>query len=82
MREKKRAKRIRGIGINVIVEDGNFEKALRMFKRKVDDANIVKEARDRREYVKPTTKRKLARNAAVKRWSKIANSHKLAPRKY
>jgi small subunit ribosomal protein S21 len=57
-------------GLRVEIEDGKFESSLRAFKRKVENANLIKEVRDRQEYVKPSIKRKVAKNAARKRWLK------------
>ena len=68
--------------MTVIVEDGKFEKAMRLFKKKVDDSGLLKEVRDRMEYVKPTTKRKMARNAARKRWLKHLEQSKLPEKFY
>ena len=79
MRKQKKQKTF---GLTVIVEDGKFEKALRMFKKKVDDSGLLKEVRDRMEYVKPTTKRKMARNAARKRWQKHLEASKLPEKNY
>ena len=57
-------------GLRVEIEDGKFDSSLRAFKRKVENANLIKEVRDRQEYVKPSIKRKVAKNAARKRWLK------------
>jgi ribosomal protein S21 len=45
-------------------------KALRIFRKKVDNSGLLKDVKDRMEYVKPCTERKLAHNRAVKRWQK------------
>ena len=39
-------------GRTVIVNDGNVEKALRKFKKKITDQNLLQEVRDREQYVK------------------------------
>ena len=65
-----KGKRTKNFGMSVVVEDGKFEKALRQFKKKVEDAGLLKEVKDRQQYTKPTTKRKMAKNAAKKRWQK------------
>ena len=57
-------------GRRVIVQDGNFEKALRKFKKKISDLDLLQEVRDRQQYVKPTVKRKLAKSQAKRRWQK------------
>lgn len=47
-----------------------FDKALRIFKRKVDNSGLLREIRERGEYEKPSVARKLAKNRAKKRWEK------------
>lgn len=64
-------------GLTVTVQNGNFEKAMRQFKKKCNEAGIVKEVRDRQHYIKPTTKRKMAKAAARKRWEKYVKSQEL-----
>ena len=48
-----------------------FERALRIFRRKCDNAGIVQEVRKREYFEKPTAKRKRKKAAAVKRQQKI-----------
>ena len=72
-RRPQRSKRDRfpkeeGLSVNVI--DGNIEKAIRRLKRKVENAGVLKELRERQHYTKPSEKRKLAKAAARKRWLK------------
>ena len=57
-------------GNSVIVKDGNVEKALRKFKKKVADSGLLNELRDRETYEKPTTARKKKKAAAKNRWRK------------
>ena len=64
-------------GKKVIVHDGNVEKALRKFKKKVQDSGILQEVRQRQEYVKPTIKRKIAKNLATRRWKKLLADQQL-----
>lgn len=64
-------------GKKVIVHDGNVEKALRKFKKKVQDSGILQEVRQRQEYVKPTIKRKIAKNLAKRRWKKFLSDQQL-----
>ena len=66
----------------VTVEDGKFEKALRQFKKKVEDSGLLKEVRERQQYDKPSIKRKLAKNAAKKRWQKKLRMESLPERQY
>ena len=64
-------------GRRVIVQDGNFEKALRKFKKKITDMDVLQEVRDRQEFVKPTVKRKLAKSQATRRWQKYLRDQSL-----
>ena len=65
-----KGKRIKEFGSVVVVEDGKFEKAIRQFKKKVEESGLLMDLRERQSYIKPTTKRKMAKNAAKKRWKK------------
>ena len=78
----RREKRRKSFGLTVIVEDGKFEKAMRLFKKKIDDSGLLKELRDREAYVKPTIRRKLAKNAARKRWERYLESQTLPQKHY
>jgi len=69
-------------GKKVIVKDGNVEKALRKFKKKVSDSGLLIELQKRERYVKPSVKNKLARSMAAKRWKKYLNDQKLPNTKY
>jgi small subunit ribosomal protein S21 len=64
-------------GNSVLVTDGNIEKALRKFKKKVQTSGLLNELRERECYVKPTTARKLKRSAARNRWRKQLADQKL-----
>lgn len=64
-------------GKKVIVHDGNVEKALRKFKKKVQESGILQEVRQRQEYIKPTIKRKVAKNLAKRRWKKFLKDQQL-----
>jgi len=57
-------------GLCVEVRNGDFNKALRIFKKKVQEAGIVQEIRERQQYVKPSEQRKKAKAAGRKRWLK------------
>ena len=57
-------------GLSVEVRNGDFNKALRLFKKKVQEAGIIQEVRERQEYVKPSERRKKAKAAGRARWLK------------
>lgn len=61
-------KQLRGKVVPVI--NGNFEKAMRKFKKKVMESGILQELREREFYEKPTTARRKAKNQARRRWKK------------
>jgi small subunit ribosomal protein S21 len=65
-------------GTTVTVKDGNVEKALRKFKKKIQEAGKLEELRERESYEKPTTTRRLAKNKAVRRYQKQVESDELA----
>jgi ribosomal protein S21 len=45
--------------IGVIVEKGeSIDRAIRRFKKKIDSSKILREFRDRQEYVKPSERKK------------------------
>ena len=69
-------------GSKVIVQDGKFEQALRQFKRKIEDNGLLQEVRERQEYIKPTTKRKMAKGRAKARWRKLIRSQQLPEKLY
>ncbi len=57
-------------GLTVTVRNGDFQKALRIFKKKVQQAGILQELRERTHYVKPSEKRAKAKAAGIARWKK------------
>lgn len=57
-------------GLSVEVRNGDFNGALRRFKKKVQEAGIIQEVRDRQQYVKPSEVRKKAKAAGRARWLK------------
>ena len=69
-------------GRSVLVNDGNVEKALRKFKKKIAGSGVLQELRERETYIKPTTKRKTAKSMAKKRWQRQVREQQLPPKKY
>ena len=64
-------------GKRVIVQDGNVEKALRKFKKKISEDGLLQELQTRQFYVKPTADRKIAKSQAKRRWQKYLQSQQL-----
>ena len=70
-------------GRSVLVgPDGNVEKALRKFKKKIQNSGLLLELRERETYVKPTTKRKIKKGQAKSRWKKFLRAQQLPARLY
>ena len=64
-------------GRSVLVQDGNVDKALRKFKKKITDQNLLQELRDREQYVKPSIQRKVDKGLAKRRWQKYLRDQSL-----
>jgi small subunit ribosomal protein S21 len=62
--------------------DGNVEKALRKFKKKIQTTGLLLELRERETYTKPTTRRKTAKQQAKSRWKKHLRSQQLPKKLY
>lgn len=70
-------------GRSVLVgPDGNVEKALRKFKKKIQNSGLLLELKERETYTKPTTRRKVKKGQAKSRWKKYLRSQELPPRNY
>jgi small subunit ribosomal protein S21 len=67
---------------SVAVRDGNVEKALRKFKKKIQDSGLLNELRERETYEKPTTERKRKKSVARNRWRKQLRSQQLPKKLY
>jgi small subunit ribosomal protein S21 len=53
--------------VSVEVRNGDIGKALKVFKRKVEASGHLLELRERKEYTKPTTKRRLIKQKALRK---------------
>lgn len=69
-------------GLTVIIHDGNVERGIRKFKKKVQDSRLLQDLREREQYTKPTTKKKMAKNAAKSRWRRYLASQQLPKQLY
>ena len=67
---------------SVYVKDGNVEKALRKFKKKIQDSGLLDDLRSRETYEKPTTERKRKKGAARARLRKQIRSQQLPKKLY
>lgn len=64
-------------GRKVIVQDGNVEKALRKFKKKISEDGLLLELQNRQFYTKPTVKKKVAKALAKRRWERQLQNQQL-----
>jgi small subunit ribosomal protein S21 len=68
-------------GNSVEVRD-NFEKAIRKFKKNVQESGVLEELRKREQYTKPSEERKKLRNLARRRWERKLRLEKLPRDKF
>jgi small subunit ribosomal protein S21 len=57
-------------GLSVEVRNGDFNYALRKFKKKIQEDGVLQELREREFFTKPSMKRKKAKAAGRARWLK------------
>ena len=62
---------------SVLVKEDNVERALRKFKKKIQEQGLLEELRGRETYEKPTTERKRKKGAARARWRKKLRDQQL-----
>ena len=56
--------------LKIPVVKGNINKALKQFKRKFRDTQVLKELRERKHYTKKSLKRKIEKENAIRRLKK------------
>ena len=57
--------------LKVPVVKGNINRALKQFKRKFRDTKVIKELRERQYYTKPSKKRRVEKDEAIRRLKKL-----------
>ena len=80
MRKQHNHEAIRGLAVEV--KNGDVNKALRLFKKKVMESGILQELRDREAFEKPTTTRKKAKAAGRARHLKKLRTESLESKKF
>jgi small subunit ribosomal protein S21 len=53
--------------LKIPVVKGNIERALKLFKRKFKQTGALKEVRERKNFTKPSLKRKIQKEKSIKR---------------
>jgi small subunit ribosomal protein S21 len=56
--------------IQIEVRNGDINKALKLFKKRVDQSGHIQELKDRREYKKPSVKKREQKNKLLYRLQK------------
>ena len=56
--------------MKIFVKNNDVNKALRILKKKMLEEGVMKEVRDRRHFISPGEKSRLAKKAGKKRWNK------------
>ena len=56
--------------LKIPVVKGNINKALKLFKRKFRDTQVLKELRERQYYTKPSKKRRVEKDEAIRKHKK------------
>ncbi len=57
--------------VSVTVRDNNVDQALKVLKKKMQREGIFREMKLRRDFEKPSQKRKREKAEAVRRWRKL-----------
>ena len=56
--------------LKIPVVKGNINKALKQFKKKFRDTQVLKELRERKNYTKKSLKRRIEKNEAIRKLKK------------
>ena len=56
--------------LNIPVIKGNINKALKQFKRKFRDTQVLKELRERKNYTKTSAKKRVQKDEAIRKLKK------------
>ena len=56
--------------LKIPVIKGNINKALKQFKRKFRDTQVLKEVREHKNYTKPSLKRRVEKQEAIRKLKK------------
>ena len=56
--------------LRIPVVKGNLNKALKQFKRKFKDTQVLRELRERKNYTKPSLKKRIQKDEAIRKLKK------------
>ena len=63
--------------VSVQVRNGNIQKALKIFKRRIDESGHLQLLRTKQQYTKPTTVRRKQKQQAVREQQKLTMLEKI-----
>lgn len=69
-------------GSTVVVQNDNVEKALRLFKKKIQEDGKLLDLKEREFYEKPTTKKRRTKNQQIRRAQKKRADEALPKKMY
>ena len=52
------------------VQKGNLNRALKIFKKKFKQTKVLQELKDRKQYIKPSKKRRIQKDEAIRKLKK------------
>ena len=56
--------------LKIPVVKGNLNRALKQFKKKFKQTKVLQELKDRKQYIKPSKKRRIQKDEAIRRLKK------------
>jgi small subunit ribosomal protein S21 len=56
--------------LKIPVVKGNIERALKQFKKKFRDTQVLREVRERKNYTKPSLKKRVEKDEAIRKLKK------------
>lgn len=66
----------------VVKDHEDINRALRRFKKKVEESGVLEDLRKKEFFEKPTAERKRKKGAAINRYKKKLEKEQLPPRQY
>ena len=61
--------------LKIPVVKGNLNKALKIFKKKFKSTGVIKELRERKQYTKKSTKKRIEKDKAIYKQKYLNNSN-------
>lgn len=62
--------------VTIRVRKGEINKALKLFKRKVNESGHIQELKERREFIKPSLRKRIQKQKAIRENDKLLKQSK------